>query len=110
MRQALSLVLYFLRRRRRLDHAREVLQGLASGSDQERLTREASYIYLAARRRDDGDVLRGWMDALLQAAEKIESDRRDAARYAVIAATPTDEDREWIEAAERAAADQWREP
>lgn len=109
MRQALSLALYMLRHRRRLSHAREVLRALATDTDQERLTREASYIYLASRRQDDGDVLRAWTDALVRAAEKIESDRRDAARYAVIAATPTDEDREWAEAGERAAADQWRE-
>jgi hypothetical protein len=101
--------LHLLRHRRRLAHARDVLRRFASAGDEERLTREASYIYAGAHRSGDGDQAGAWADALIRAAEKIESDRRDAARYAVIAATPTDEDREWAEAGERAAADQWRE-
>jgi hypothetical protein len=100
--------LHLLRHRRRLAQARDVLRRFEADGDQERLTRQASYIYLGAHRSNDGDG-RTWADALIQAAEKIESDRRDAARYAVIAATPTDEDREWAEAAERAAGDLWRE-
>ena len=101
--------LHLLRHRRRLAQARDVLRRFSADGDQERLTRQASYIYLGAHRSNDGDERTAWADALIQAAEKIESDRRDAARYAVIAATPTVEDREWAEAAERAAGDLWRE-
>ena len=102
-------LLYLLRRRQRRAQARNVLRRFAASGDQERLAREASYIRARARRSGDGDEPEAWADALIRAAEKIESDRRDAARYALIAATPTDEDREWVEAAERAAADHWQE-
>lgn len=89
--------LHLLKRRRRLADARDVLRRFAEAGDEERLTREASYIYASARRSGDGDQPGTWADALIRAAERIESDRRYAARYAAIAATPTQEDREWIE-------------
>jgi hypothetical protein len=73
----------------------EVLRRFPANGDQERLTREASYLHARTRRSGDGDEPGAWADALVRAAEKIESDRSDAACYAVIAATPTDEDREW---------------
>ena len=101
--------LHLLRRRRRLAHACDVLRRFAAAGDEERLTREASYIYAGARRSGDGDEPGAWTDALIRAAERIESDRRWAARYAAIAATPTEEDRKWMEAGERAAAECWRD-
>lgn len=93
-------LLSMLRRRRRRIQAREVLRRFAANGDQERLTREASYLHARTRRSGDGDEPGAWADALVRAAEKIESDRRYAARYAAIAASPTDDDREWVEADE----------
>jgi hypothetical protein len=102
-------LLSLLRRRRRRVQARDVLRHFAANGDQERLTREASYIHASTRLSGDGNEPGAWADALVRAAEKIESDRRDAARYALIVATPTDEDREWAEAGERAAAEHWHD-
>jgi hypothetical protein len=96
-----------LRHRRRLAQARDVLHRFEADGDQERLTREASYIYAITHGPGNHDQPRAWADALIEAAEKIESDRRYAARYAAIAATPTEDDCEWVEAGERAAGEHW---
>jgi hypothetical protein len=101
--------LHLLRHRRRRLQARDVLRHFAANGDQERLTREATHIYARAQRSGDADHPGAWADALIRAAERIESDRRYAARYAAIAATPTDEEREWVEAGEQAAAEHWHD-
>jgi hypothetical protein len=54
-------------------------------------------------------ILREWTNVLIEAAAKVDRDRRDAALYVAIAAGETAEDREWADAALQTAGERWEE-
>jgi hypothetical protein len=106
---AARLARQLVRQRDRLGHARNVLQTVPN---HEAIMREAQIGYML--RMDEfshvpnrSELVRAWTAVLIEAAEKVESDRRDQALYAVVAANPTDEDREWGAAATRVAGQHW---
>jgi hypothetical protein len=112
--RAVRLAQAYLNQRERLDHARLLLHTIARPADHEIVLREAQRAYM--RRVDffidapnPSSLARAWTTVLIEAAEKVERDRRDADVYAAVAATPSDDDREWSEAAARAAGEHWRE-
>jgi hypothetical protein len=80
----------------------------------DRVLHEARLAYLRRRAVSEDPpswsaLLREWTNVLIEAAVKVERDRRDATLYAAIAAGETAEDREWADAALRTAGERWEE-
>src|SRR4051794_19300196 len=91
-----------LRQRQRLGQARVVLQTVPGSGTHEAIMREAQLTYM--RRLDEfahlpnrSALVRAWTGVLVDAAEKVERDRRDSALYAKVADDPSDEDRDWAD-------------
>ncbi|HEX6702917.1 MAG TPA: hypothetical protein VF101_19495 [Gaiellaceae bacterium] len=110
IRDLLSLAAYCLRQRGRLNRVRAVLRA----GDDERVMHEAQLAYLRrhasfADARSSPALVRDWTNVLIEAAEKVERDRRDAELYAAVAAEETAEDREWADAARHVAGERWKE-
>ncbi len=112
--RAFLLATYYVRERERLNRVRAVLHAIARPEDHEAVLREAERVYLRHKHAfedapSSSHLLRAWTNVLLEATEKVERDRRDAALYAAVAASPSREDREWADGAACTAGMRWRE-
>ena len=81
--------------------------------EHEKVFREAERAYVRRGEAFDdatrpSGLARAWMDAVVEATEKVVGDRRDAEVYAAVAANPSREDQEWSDASLRIAGVHWR--
>lgn len=110
--RAFSLFAYYVRQRDRLNRTRIVLHTARKPEEHERILHEAEMAYLRRQSAfsdapSSSSLLREWTNLLVEATEKVDQDRQDAALFARVGSHPSDDDREWADAAARTAGKSW---
>jgi hypothetical protein len=112
-RRAISFAQEYVKRRERLDQTRQFLRSTGDVHDHELVLREANLRYLNQLQSisdapSPSALERIWVGFLIEAAEKVERDRRDIQAYERLVRDADDEDREWSDAAARIAGEHWQ--